>query len=99
MGSSLVDGRMQNAPPALGADGAWGSTLPLGGGRLRRSTISRHSCTDALPLPRVSKTLGVSRVELGAGGVQNHQGKHTLVIGYWDWLLAVERPRDALPHR
>ena len=85
----MVRWGMQNAPSALGADGAWGFTLPLGGGRLCRSTISRHSCTDALTLPRVSKTLGVSRVELRIG-VQNHELKGKLVIGYWNWLLDVK---------
>jgi hypothetical protein len=41
-------------------------------GGLDQPKLSWHSCTDALTRPRVSKTLGVSRVELGVDGVQNH---------------------------
>ena len=63
---------MQNAPS--GARRGWGVwvTLPAGGDRLHRLTTPPHSCTDALTRPRVSKTLGVARVELGADGVQDH---------------------------
>src|SRR5262245_16352393 len=100
----MLVGRCKTPHPALGADGAWDSTLPAGGGCLLHPTSSQLICTRR-KYRRGSRRPSASRasswVQVGCRIIGFDRSGRTVYIecstnateqvpGYWNWSQVIE---------